>query len=725
MALNFTDHMSLDARPDRIDFRDRAYRPPLVSLPHRFPPEPEITAFLPLYTRMKRILNQGPEGACTGFGLAAVINYVIWDRWVREAFAACPSGEDIDYAKAPKLVSPWMLYDNARMYDEWEGEDYSGSSCRGAMKGWHKHGVCDELRWDRGAPRRKDAPKRYVRPAQDWREDAGQRPLGAYFRVDIRSIADMQAAIREVRAVFCSAHVHTGWNIGADSPGPPMDGMPLPMIQPGGAPAGGHAFALMGYTPDGFIVQNSWGPEWGNMGFGLLAYEDWIENGHDAWVAALAAPMRVGTQFAAPAGKSDTAMHGAEAQTSAPQEQVDHGPATQSARPWSKEQAYAHAVVLGNDGKLLRRLVDVEDGPDHLSKVADELPKAAIAAGFKHIAVYAHGGLNSEDKAMARAMRLGPWLKANGIYPIFLVWRTSLMDSLGGIGLDFVDRFEAERAQERAKGFGDVIERSLDRLQQRFDLAFEAAAEKVIGKAVWSQMKQNAAAASVGQGGARQLSKALGRVLKDNPDVKLHLVGHSAGSLQLGHMLRDLNAPQGVDSLHLYAPACTAGFAAQHFGWALDKARLKSGRLFIDLLSVDRENADSVEPYGKSILWLVSRAFEAPRKTPILGLAMSWPSLVDHGAAEFDPGRFFHPDTLRDIAAWADIAQAGAVATSVQTAEEITTRADAAGRSIRREKATHGSFDNNISVVSASVRRMLGLEPGDALPQPILDLSDI
>ena len=62
-------------------------------------------------------------------------------------------------------------------------------------------------------------------------------------------------------------------------------------------------------------------------------------------------------------------------------------------------------------------------------------------------------------------MRLGPWLKANGIYPIFLVWRTSLMDSLGGIGLDFVDRFEAERAQERAKGFGDVIERSLDRLR--------------------------------------------------------------------------------------------------------------------------------------------------------------------------------------------------------------------------------------------------------------------
>ena len=44
-------------------------------------------------------------------------------------------------------VSPRMLYDMARRYDEWPGEKYSGSSARGAMKGWHKHGVCSRAHW--------------------------------------------------------------------------------------------------------------------------------------------------------------------------------------------------------------------------------------------------------------------------------------------------------------------------------------------------------------------------------------------------------------------------------------------------------------------------------------------------------------------------------------------------------------------------------------------------
>ena len=44
-------------------------------------------------------------------------------------------------------VSPRMLYNMARRYDEWPGENYSGSSARGAMKGWHKHGVCSRKHW--------------------------------------------------------------------------------------------------------------------------------------------------------------------------------------------------------------------------------------------------------------------------------------------------------------------------------------------------------------------------------------------------------------------------------------------------------------------------------------------------------------------------------------------------------------------------------------------------
>lgn len=34
---------------------------------------------------------------------------------------------------------------------------------------------------------------------------------------------------------------------------------------------GGHAVALVGYTPDKFIVRNSWGTEWGDKGFGYAS----------------------------------------------------------------------------------------------------------------------------------------------------------------------------------------------------------------------------------------------------------------------------------------------------------------------------------------------------------------------------------------------------------------------------------------------------------------------
>ena len=89
-----------------------------------------------------------------------------------------------------------MLYHMAKLYDEWSGEDYDGSSCRGAMKGWHHHGVCDDKRW----PYR----KRFTKPAEGWEQDAAIRPLGAYYRVNKDSIVDMQAAIQEVHAIYGS-----------------------------------------------------------------------------------------------------------------------------------------------------------------------------------------------------------------------------------------------------------------------------------------------------------------------------------------------------------------------------------------------------------------------------------------------------------------------------------------------------------------------------------------
>ncbi|MEO8250673.1 MAG: glycoside hydrolase family 19 protein, partial [Burkholderiales bacterium] len=112
----------LDARPDTMDFRDQMYVPTLVEVPTHVPLNEYHEHNVP-------ILDQGSEGACTGFGMATVANYLLLRRRV---------------IPDPIPVSARMFYELARRYDEWPGEDYSGSSARGAMKGWHKHGVCAE-----------------------------------------------------------------------------------------------------------------------------------------------------------------------------------------------------------------------------------------------------------------------------------------------------------------------------------------------------------------------------------------------------------------------------------------------------------------------------------------------------------------------------------------------------------------------------------------------------
>ena len=49
------------------------------------------------------------------------------------------------------------------------------------------------------------------------------------------------------------------------------------VIPSGGKEPIGHAVVVCGYNKDGFIIQNSWGRDWGDNGFGLIRYEDFID----------------------------------------------------------------------------------------------------------------------------------------------------------------------------------------------------------------------------------------------------------------------------------------------------------------------------------------------------------------------------------------------------------------------------------------------------------------
>jgi Papain family cysteine protease len=663
----------LDARPDRIDLRDLVYRAPLVTLEPEHPRPDLIETHLPRYCADGMILNQGQEGACTGFGLAACINYMNWERRLRAGANGSP----------PPKVSTRMLYHMARLYDEWPGEDYDGSSCRGAMKGWHRHGVCNDTLW----PYR----KKFVEPSEGWEHDAAMRPLGAYYRIEKSSIVDMQAAIQEVHAIYVSGTVHEGWWLKtADS---------LPVI-PIKKEAGGHAFALVGYTADGFIVQNSWGPTWGYRGFAVLTYEDWVENGMDAWVAVMGAPVAARK---APVALNQVSLQTQVVAASAVERLADARLSFEyknpEVAPWSSDAAYQHSVVLGNDGAPLQRLVGVENGAANVVDVALRRPREWLAGqDKKRLVIYAHGGLNEEESSVERIRIMAPYFKANGVYPLFITWKTGLLESLRAIFDDQTKALGLAVDGAPAEGWRDELRERARKIKERFDeakdRAFEAAAEKVLGKAVWTQMKQNAEAAASADGGLRLLASQLEALRGEvGKDLEIHLIGHSAGSILHGHLSKRLVARKiDIASLGLYAPACTMAFATDFIGNALSARRLAKARVYFELLSNDRELGDTVGPYGQSLLYLVSRALEDVHKTPLLGMAVGW--------SRDDPGDNVNQDRRRDVKKWLDLWGNG----PKPRLHDEPQVSDGQGKI----PIAHGSFDNDVDVVGKSIEFITG-----------------
>src|SRR5687767_1711645 len=97
---------TLDARPDRLDLRDREFTPNVVSLPQQWPDDATIRKLVPQYCKAGLVLDQGDEGACTGFGLACLVNYLHW----RVALATSNG------RTRHSTVSARMLYHLARFY---------------------------------------------------------------------------------------------------------------------------------------------------------------------------------------------------------------------------------------------------------------------------------------------------------------------------------------------------------------------------------------------------------------------------------------------------------------------------------------------------------------------------------------------------------------------------------------------------------------------------------
>jgi hypothetical protein len=236
-------------------------------------------------------------------------------------------------------------------------------------------------------------------------------------------------------------------------------------------------------------------------------------------------------------------------------------------------------------------------------------------------------------------------------------------------------------------------------------------------------MKQNAEAASVHDGGMVRVAENLRKLKADFNDLEIHLMGHSAGSIVLGSFFSVLDTRSlKASTVSLYAPACTVEFANSKYVPAATNGIYDPKRLFIDILSNKNERDDTVGPYGKSLLYLVSRALESRHKTPILGMEATFEPKFDKedifasSTSVFNPAppNKPHPDVVAWRKAWAQMSGDCKLLDIPRVVEQ---------RPAFSVRSVHGCFDNWIDGVERTMRRILGLAQSAKLPTPIETLK--
>lgn len=629
-----------NVRPDTMDFRDKMYEATLIEVPKRIALEDYRKVKVP-------ILDQGAEGACTGFGLATVTNYLLRKR---------------KEVKGKDSVSPRMMYEMAKRYDEWPGEKYDGSSARGAMKGWHKHGVCDESVW------RYDSKKPDAKLTETRIADAANRPLGAYFRVNHKDLVAMHAALAEVGILYATATVHAGWEaVSADGLIPLQDEI-----------LGGHAFAIVAFDERGFWIQNSWGPDWGQQGFALISYQDWLTNGTDIWVARLGAPVIL-----------EAAMKGA----------APGRAGAMRAKSYSYPELRPHIISIGNDGALRDDGIFGTSAAEAEEIIKQDFPRITRNWKKKRLLLYAHGGLVSEESAIQRVSDYRKALLDAEVYPLAFSWKSDAWTTIKNIIEDAHNRRRPEGILDAAKDF------MLDRL----DDALEPLARTLGGKAIWSEMKENALFATLNEkGGARIALGFLDELLAQEPSIEIHIAGHSAGSIFHAPIVQLLTAKgkiasgplsgmtglgRRIETCTLWAPACTVDLFKQTYLPALNAKGIKRFALFTLTDQVEQDD-NCANIYHKSLLYLVSDAFEQRVRIPVF---------QKDGEPILGMEKFVRGDPELDMlfkngkADWIR---------SPNTAED--------GSPVHSTARHHGDFDDDKPTVLATLARILGKSTSQA-----------
>lgn len=288
------------------------------------------------------------------------------------------------------------------------------------------------------------------------------------------------------------------------------------------------------------------------------------------------------------------------------------------------------------------------------------------------VVIYAHGGLVDKKAGLETAHAQVAWWKDNGVYPIHVVWETGIWTALADVVL---------RRKPGSRGFTDVT-----------DGVIEGVARLLGGRSVWGDMKLDATANSVGDGGAAVLAAELAAYVKAHPkgkpgEIRLHAVGHSAGSIFHSHFVPKAisTGAKPFESVSLLAPAVRLDTFEATLLPAAEAGDIRDLSIFT--MNEEKEKDDSCFGlYRKSLLYLVSRSFEPERDAAILGMAAHIRS---------------SERTKRYLAAQTDRLVLSPITADARSASTAT---------------SHGDFDNDRPTMESVLRRITGTE--DPTPYP-------
>jgi hypothetical protein len=226
------------------------------------------------------------------------------------------------------------------------------------------------------------------------------------------------------------------------------------------------------------------------------------------------------------------------------------------------------------------------------------------------VAIYAHGGLTDEEGAAGTARDWIPAIFSRKIFPIFIMWETGLWETVFDILADSQTKQKAVTG-----GF-------LDGVTDWWDERLEGLASAP-GTLEWDEMKKNAAAASSKEnGGLRLLYHELAQSSFANlrSRLRFHLIGHSAGAIFHANLLPVLlEANLRVDSIYFMAPACRVELFNEKILPSYLNGKVSAYTEF-HLTDVAERQDNCASIYRRSLLYLVSNAFEHQHGAPLLGM---------------------------------------------------------------------------------------------------------